>query len=754
MKQKNNYRYLLMGLVMALASSAVMLSCKDDDPSLAELRDDKITYLADSIRVSDSLRRLNQAGVVNYAITVVDGSTSTFFKLDNSRTEGTKSVLSDALVTISQFGKVLTDTTDASGMVVLNGFFRGAVNVVVAKEGFTTAAFVTAVKVEDATENGTISFVGNLIPIFATTGANTATVSGVAKIQSDLTNSTRENVPDGTTILAHINVSDNDFAERFLTPLAAVADFDGPVLVLDGVVLEAAYSTGVVGTTAAGAYTVTVPAAIDGLPIVFEYSDVALDRLRFEASDDPNSTNRTITERTIYGPDISSTYVDPAGGVTINFDAGSGATAAALVTEVGTVESVTVISGGSAYNGTPRVEFIGGGGTGATGTAVVSNGVVTGVNIVNKGTGYTSSPAVVFHSGVGAAASSTLDTNGTVASITVNNTGAGYTSAPTVSFVGGGTPTTPAAATAIISGGRVTAINVTNPGVGYTSAPAVNLTGGGFTVAATASANFSGVSVQSVNLTNPGSDYAYAPSVVFSAPQVASGVRATGTATVDPGTGVVTGIQITNAGSGYTAPPTVTIQAGSGAIAQSYLTGGAIMSIDVIDQGGGYTAPPTVKITSTGGAGGSGATATATVVAGRVTAINVTAGGSGYVPGFVDVELISGEGAKGVATIVNGVITGVRVTTGGSGYTGAPVVTIIGDSGKGNGATATATVAGGQVTGITVTAGGTGYVSGNTPGDTSENFTAKFLPYNDMWVKPGIKYVNDIYYGTGAAQQP
>ncbi|HZY83063.1 MAG TPA: hypothetical protein VFE50_26270 [Cyclobacteriaceae bacterium] len=754
MKQKNNYRYLLMGLVMAFTSSAVMLSCKDDDPTLAELRDDKIAYLADSIRVADSLSRLNAAGVVNYAITVVDGSTSSFFKLDGSRTEASKSVLDGVLVTISQFGKIVTDTTDARGMVVLNGFFRGAVNVTVQKEGFTTAAFVTATKVEDETENGTVSFVGNLIPIFQTSGDNTATVSGVAKIQSDLTNTTRENVPDGTTILAHIDARDSDFGERFLSSPAGVLIGIEAGLVLDGIVLEASYSTGVVGAVTAGAYTVTVPAAIDGLPITFEYSDVALDRLRFESNDgEPNQTNRTIKERTIYGPGAQATYVDPAGGVTLSFSAGSGAEANALVSEVGTVESVTVTAGGSHYSGTPRVELQNGGGTGATATAVVTNGVVTAVNVVNKGTGYTSEPDVVFFSGTGALASASLDVNnGTVLSITVNNAGAGYTSAPTVSFVGGGTPTTPATATAIITAGRVTAINVTNPGVGYSGAPTVNLTGGGFTVAATATANFSGVPVQSVNLTAAGANYTYAPSVVFSAPQVPSGVRATGTATVDVATGVVTGVQVTNPGSGYTAPPSVTLDAGSGAAAESFLTGGAITSIDVVDQGGGYVAPPTVKIT--GSSGGSGAVATATVVAGRVTAINVTNGGSGYFNGDVTVELISGEGARGVATIVNGVITGIRVTSGGSGYTGAPVVTITGDSGQGNGATATATVAGGQVTGFTVTAGGTGYVSGNTPGDTSEDFTAKVFPYDNIWVKPGVKYINDIYYGTGEATQP
>lgn len=750
MKHKNNYRYLLVGLVMALVSSAIMLSCKDDDPSLAELRDDKIQYLADSLRVSDSLRRLNQAGVVNYAITVVSGSTSTLFK-NISRTEGTADVIEGALVTISQFGKVVTDTTDASGMVVLNGFFRGAVNVVVRKENFTTASFVTAVKFQDDTENGTINFVGNLIPIFETTGANAATISGVAKIQSDLTNTTRENAPAGTTLVAHIDATDSDFIDKYLNAAPLVDDTGSDVVILSGIVLEAAYSTGVIGTVAAdGTYTITVPAAVDGLQLMLEYSDVVLNRLRFEAGDDPNSTNRTMTERTVYGPNFSPTSIPAAGGVNITFDGGSGATATANVTQVGTVETITVTNGGGGYSGTPVVQITGGGGSGATATAVVANGVVTGVTMVNKGTGYTGPPAVAIIAGSGATASTTLDTNGSVLSVSVLNSGSGYTSAPTVTFTGG-TPTTIATGTAVLSAGRVVSITVTNPGAGYTGPPAVVLTGGGFVTAATAQANFSGVSVASVIVGAVGGNYTYAPTVTFSLPQVPGGVRATGTATVDATSGVVTGIQLTNVGSGYTIAPTVTLNAGSGATATAFLTGSSIASINVTAQGNNYVAPPTVKISPAPGFGGSGATGTATVVGGKVTGVTITNGGIGYTLGNVVVELISGEGAEGVATIgANGAITGIRVVTGGSGYTGAPNVTITGVSGMGNGATATAAITNGAVTGVTVTAGGVGYVAGNTP-TGPQGFSATAFPYDSYWVKTGVKYVNDIFYGTGAA---
>jgi uncharacterized protein len=75
------------------------------------------------------------------------------------------------------------------------------------------------------------------------------------------------------------------------------------------------------------------------------------------------------------------------------------------------LKQVTVTAPGSAYATAPAVSFTGGGGTGATATAVVSGGLVTGVNITNPGSGYTSAPTVVFTGGGGtlAAATATID---------------------------------------------------------------------------------------------------------------------------------------------------------------------------------------------------------------------------------------------------------------------------------------------------------------------------------------------------------
>lgn len=69
---------------------------------------------------------------------------------------------------------------------------------------------------------------------------------------------------------------------------------------------------------------------------------------------------------------------------------------------------ITVTNGGSGYTSIPNVIIAGG--SGATGTAVISGGKVTGVNLTALGSNFTSAPAITFSGGAGsgAAASSTL----------------------------------------------------------------------------------------------------------------------------------------------------------------------------------------------------------------------------------------------------------------------------------------------------------------------------------------------------------
>lgn len=752
MKTQRTARYLAMAMIVAAFAVATWSCNKDDDPSLSDLRDDKLQYLEDSLRISDSLKRINAAGIVNYAITVVNGSTSSFHVGSGvGRSKATQSIVEGAIVTISQFGKVQKDTTDESGMVVFNGFFRSAVNVTVEAENFTSASYIAAVSLGDSTRNGSISFIGNIIPMFETTGANTATISGRATIQTDLRNKTRELVADGTAVTASIDATDSWFADRFMTD--EVVNLYEPACGCDilyvGEILQATYSTGVVGTVTGGNYSITVPAAIDELPIWLDYSDVAADQTLF------NSTalgDRTETYRTIFGVNVSPSFIPSGSTVTIAFNSGSGATATAVVSPTsGVIDRINVIDGGTGYAGVPTVRIDDPNGTGAIATAVVTNGVVTGINLTNGGTGYTS-PSVTLVAGTGATAgATTLGQDGTITNITVTNSGSGYTAAPLVTIAaatGTGlvTPST-ATATANIANGRVTSITITAPGAGYIGNPVVTIaapTSPGGTNA-TAQAFYSGQSVQDVQVTGAGANFVYAPRVTFSAPNIASGRRATGVAAFNAATGQVTGVTITDAGIGYTAAPTVSIQSfTTPAATEIFLAGGAVISANIGVQGTGYTGVPTLTFT---GGGGQGAAGTAVVVDGKVVGINITNGGTGYTSAPT-ITFDAGNGAVAFATVTNGQISAITVTDPGRFYVGTPAVTIT--SGQGGGATATATVTNGGISGVTVVTGGSGYLEGNTPAGGGQFFSAMYGTY--IYTRPGKTYINDVYYGTGARQ--
>jgi len=131
-----------------------------------------------------------------------------------------------------------------------------------------------------------------------------------------------------------------------------------------------------------------------------------------------------------------------------------------------------LISPGLGYTGTPDVQIVGGGGSGATATAVVSGGVVTGVKLTATGTGYTSEPTVLIGQVTPGGTA-----GGAINQIIIINGGSNYTTAPTVGFTGGGG--SGATATAILTAGIVTSFNITTPGSGYTGNPTVTFTGGG-----------------------------------------------------------------------------------------------------------------------------------------------------------------------------------------------------------------------------------------------------------------------------------
>jgi phage tail sheath protein FI len=168
-------------------------------------------------------------------------------------------------------------------------------------------------------------------------------------------------------------------------------------------------------------------------------------------------------------------------------------------------------------------------------------------------------------------------------------------------------------------------------------------------------------------------------------------------------TGGISSFSVGTAGSGYVStatPPAVTIAAptdagGIQAVGTAVLSGGAITAIAVSAGGSGYSGTVTVSVTGTGG--GSGFSGTVTLSSGAIASVDVVTGGSGY-KGTVTATFSGGGGSgasAGTVTVATSSITGVTVSTAGTGYTSAPSVTIAAPpSGTTAVATATVTTAG------------------------------------------------------------
>lgn len=141
------------------------------------------------------------------------------------------------------------------------------------------------------------------------------------------------------------------------------------------------------------------------------------------------------------------------------------------------VATITVSAPGTGYTSAPTVAFAGGGGTGAAGTAVMTNGVGS-IAVTTAGTGYTVAPTITLSApqtpgGIQATATATVNA-GAITGYTITNPGTGYTAPPTVTITGAGTG---GVGTAALTQ-RVASVTITTPGTGYTSAPTVSFTGG------------------------------------------------------------------------------------------------------------------------------------------------------------------------------------------------------------------------------------------------------------------------------------
>jgi len=168
-----------------------------------------------------------------------------------------------------------------------------------------------------------------------------------------------------------------------------------------------------------------------------------------------------------------------------------------------------------------------------------------------------------------------------------------------------------------------------------------------------------------------------------------------------PGTSGSIVIAVDNGGSGYESAPSVTVGAAPGVAGNTAAASSVLGTVGRVNrvaftQRGLFDTSSSGAVSFTAG-GGVTPTSSATgtynmrAASGRVTAITIVNGGSGYKVKPA-VTIAGSEPAIAEAVITDGVVTSINITNPGQGYTAAPAVTIAAPPLGGTGATATATV--------------------------------------------------------------
>lgn len=750
-------RKFFYSLIACAILLGVVTSCDKDefteDDALANDMEYQ-TFLRDSLAVY---------GIIEYTVKVFDAS-------ENSIATSTKSTedagLAGVAVSIAQNGYVLTDTTDATGMVVFEDMRIGSVNVTISADGYTDVSYIaditpTTSNVVNTSSSYATYSVASAIAVFSET-ENLATIEGVITYESDLTNTARE-YAGNVSVIATIDASSSDF-EKYM--LLQESYFTSTYYNMLGTILQMSYvnTVAAVETSSTGAYSIQVPSAPDGVPYQISVDEFAVEQSILLNTLNGQDVYGVQSIRTIFGESITPSAIPTVAPAYVTFGSPSGviyddptetATATAIVENSG-IESIEITDPGLGYTQAPKVVIESETGTGAAATAVLdSKGHVVAITMTSNGEGYVSGATTVsLEDNV---ADAIVDVNVTyeITEINVTSSGSGYASAPTVTIFGGEVNAT---ATAIMSG-YVSTITVSNHGSGYNAVPSVFITGGGGS-GATASASLNGDGTIDINITNGGSGYTSAPTIVIVAADGDTGVSAVATTSLAY---FVDQIVVTSAGSGYTSSASnrrVKISApadaaGTTATATSVIGNGVVSSVKVSYGGSGYTAAPNLNLD--GGGFDSPAIISLTVSGGAVTSASIDYEGDGYtsdpsaeVKIYQEVAAISADD-----NLTAGAITSIVVNDGGKGYAVPPMVVIDDLNGVGKGATAEANINdNGTVTSISVTNGGSGYYTAPAVTLVVPNNTTTATGYVTVSEEGTIESVSIIDGGMGYSTAP
>jgi phage tail sheath protein FI len=263
--------------------------------------------------------------------------------------------------------------------------------------------------------------------------------------------------------------------------------------------------------------------------------------------------------------------------------------------------------------------------------------------------------------------------------------------------------------------GKVTEITITTNGYGYRNPPEITIPAPATSQGTTADLDItfnSSLEVDTISVVDGGSGYDGFESITIDPPslQNINGILS-GSALNES----VNAITVVDGGFGYDGNEVVTIpqpdKVNSNATVTLTSDGDAVDSITIVSGGYGYDGNEAITITGAG----SGATAQIdTVVDGVVTAVSITAGGTGYTgtptavidPPNYPVK----QATASITSVTAGVIDAIQIDDAGYGYSAGTVITTVASPNLSvSQATAVIVVSGGVVTGVSITNLGYGY---------------------------------------------
>lgn len=461
---------LLLAIVTLISVGGTFVSC-NKDTSEEEI-------LNSQLATADSL--LKRGGVIKYTVKIVSTANSSILK--------SKMSIENAEVTVYQNDKVYTAATDANGFAVFSNMRIGTAAVNVKLKDHAEVDYIAdltpaenLINISQSQMVNTVRYASTLVPMFPIAAPGAATITGRVTAELDLTNQTPEPAPN-VTVTAKVDVDDPDFVSRYITPTQGTTNSNA------GRIIKFAFQDAIVSaqTDANGAYSLLIPAALNGLPIKLSISDYQTSQKIYLESD-PASGNFAPGEYTVpvlFSNNLDASIIPLVKPVYVVVDEPTAPIGiihkpASFTFELdanGGISKVNVVNKGL-FSAKPSIVVVdNGNSTSAILDPVYNTSTreIDGVNIISPGSGYSTVAynVILLQSKRTAKLSATIDDSGNIYAITILDKGIGYITKPNVRFLSPFSKAVEPQVSIVMNywnGGEITSLKLLRSGANYKS---------------------------------------------------------------------------------------------------------------------------------------------------------------------------------------------------------------------------------------------------------------------------------------------